>query len=322
MIPFKKIDLGNAYKEIEPLFKSGKIGLGQVTGQFEKELAEYVGSKYALAVSSCTAALFISSLWEKMHGAEEVSIPSMTMALVPMAILQAGLKIDKFNDDVAWVGDRYRIFGTDIIDSAHRLRRNDFEGLAPQTKLCYSFYPTKVIGSIDGGAIATNDEEFIKWARSYILYGRNQGKEYKNSWEYEIEMLGGKYNYNDVQAAICLEQLRRLDDTNADRRHVAEVFNNNLHEHNTSDYLYRIQLNNRDGFIRSMARQGIECGVHFKPLHLFKPFKDIPVDNKEKIEFEYKQTVSLPFYESLTNQEIYEICRQVSNWEYYQNAGV
>lgn len=323
MIPFKKINLGNSYELVKPLFESGMIGYGEKTRQFEKEFASYIGAKYVLAVNSCTTALYLSLLYEKAYeGLQEVSIPSMTQALVPNAVLQARVGLT-FNDNIEWVGDRYLLEGSHVIDTAHRTRRNDFSGLPDKTKLCYSFYPTKVIGSIDGGAIATNDSKFFEWVSSYAFYGRNQKANLKNSWEYEIQQLGGKYNYNDVQAVICLEQLQRLDETNEKRRKVRESYNRQLNITNTSDYLYRIHIQNRDQFIKFALEAGIECGVHFQPLHTMTPFKPFEFKgDSEKVAFEYEHTVSLPFYEDLTEEEIKYISDFVMRWEFFGEQGV
>src|SRR3989344_9500183 len=204
MIPFKKINLGQAYKDLKPLFKSGLIGLGNTVFEFEKELADYVGSKYVIALDSCTSALFLSLLYEAERGLTEVSIPSMTVPLVANACLEAGLKI-KFNDHTDWVGSAYDIIGSNIVDSAHQLDRGQYKFFMGK-KLCFSFYPTKTIGSADGGAIATDDEDFANWVRSVSTYGRDQKSERGNSWDYDVQMFGYKRHYTNLQAAICLEQ--------------------------------------------------------------------------------------------------------------------
>ena len=321
MIPFKRMNFSKEYDTIKPLFESGNIGYGAVTKQFEQELAEYVGAKHVIAVNSCTTALMLSLMYERAkNGITSVSIPSMTMALVPNAVLTAGLDFT-FNADTEWVGDRYELKGSHVIDSAHRLQRDDFKGLSDETKICYSFYPTKVIGSIDGGAIATNDDEFVEWVRSYIFYGRDQHVDSKNSWEFEIQMVGGKYNFNDVQAAMCLEQLRTLDDTHGKLEEINRIYNQAFAYTNNSDYLYRINVTNRDEFIDYMKHvvtsriQGIECGVHFKPIHVMEPFKDHQFDGtiEERVEgmtdvyTAYSQTVSLPFFKNMTLWEISDV---------------
>lgn len=314
-IPFKKINLGKVYKDLKPLFKSGLIGLGDVVFEFEKELAGYVGSKYVVAVDSCTSALFLSLKFEKNQGLKEVSIPSMTVPLVANACLEAGLRI-KFHGQTDWVGSAYDITLSNVVDSAHQLQRGQYKYFKGK-KLCFSFYPTKTIGSADGGAIATDDGEFANWVRSVSTYGRDQKSHRGNSWDYDVLMFGYKRHYTNLQAAICLEQLRRLDETNTRRKRIVSIYNKALGYRNKSDYLYRINMEDRDGFIQYAAKFGVECGVHFKPLHLMKPFQKIPMSKKDKINVEkaYKKTVSLPFYDTMTDEEINKVISLIKKYE-------
>ena len=314
-IPFKKINLGKTYEKIKPLFESGFIGLGDVVFEFEKELAEYVGSKYVVALDSCTSALFLSLKFEAERGLKEVSIPSMTVPLVANACLEAGLRL-KFNSQTDWVGSAYDIIGSKVVDSAHQLQRGQYKNFKGK-KLCFSFYPTKTIGSADGGAVATDDKEFADWVRSASAYGRNQKSHYGNSWDYDIEIVGYKKNYTNLAAAICLEQLRRLDKTNTRRQRIVRIYNEALGYSNKSDYLYRINIKDRDGFIQYALKNGVECGVHFKPLHLMKPFRNTPMSKEDKIRVEkaYKKTVSLPFYDTMTDQEINKVIDVIKKYE-------
>lgn len=308
-IPFKKINLGDSLTYIKPLIESGYIGLGDIVFQMEKQLAEYVGAKHVVALDSCTSALFLSLKWEyQHHEVDEVSIPSMTVPLALNAALEAGMKV-KLDDRTNWVGKYYDMNGSCVIDSAHELRRNQYKKLSAENpdhdlKLCFSFYPTKTIGSADGGAIATDNEAFANWARSAATYGRNQKSKYQNSWEYDVDMVGYKRHYTNLQAAIVLEQLHRLDQTNFRRQAIVARYNEAFNRENDSDYLYRINMDNRDKFIQYMKDQGIECGVHFKPLHLMTPFKKLKVQNPDEIERMYKMTVSLPLYDTLTDKEV------------------
>ncbi len=315
MIPFKRINLGNSLERIKPLIESGFIGLGNDVFKFEKALAEYVGAKEVVAVDSCTSAIFLSLRWHlKKRGKNRVVIPSMTVPLVACAAIEAGMYVT-FDDRTDWVGKAYQLIGTDVVDSAHELRRDQYKttkaealGSAP-FKLCFSFYPTKTIGSADGGAIATDDEEFAAWAREVSTYGRNQRRSYANSWDYDVTMLGYKRHWTNLQAVIAQEQLDRLDETNAKRQAIVARYNEAFGYKNDSDYLYRINVDGRDEFIHAMAEQGIECGVHFKPLHMMQPYRKFTVKNAAAIVEGYKRTVSLPLYDTLTDAEVDQIIK-------------
>lgn len=309
MIPFKRLNFSGAKEEINKLLESGFIGLGNKVFEFEQKLAEYLDCKYVIATDSCTSALFICLKYENPT---TVVIPSMTVPLVANAVLEAGCEL-KFNDNIGWVGSAYNLWNTNIYDSAHQLERNMMSKTITNDKIkyCFSFYPTKIIGSADGGAIATNDIDFAEWARSVITYGRNQTQKYKNSWEYDTERLGYKRHYTNLQAAICIEQLDRLDETNKKRKFIRDKFNDAFGLKNKSLYLYRINIykddaERRNRFIKNMAVDGIECGVHFKPLHLMNAFKFvyfIEASRPYEVVREYNETVSLPIYDNLTEAE-------------------
>lgn len=319
MIPFKRINLGGAYEAIQPLFNSGMLGIGPELFEFEKDLAEYVGSKYCITFNSCTSAIYLALLWEKEQGLEKVSIPDMTVPLVANAVMWSGLQFDLY-DNTSWVGGTYKILGSNVIDSAHELRKNCFLQYSEDSKVCFSFYPTKTIGTSDGGAIATNDEDFYNWARSVSVYGRNQKNYRQNYWDYDIERLGYKFHWNSLNAVIAHEQLKRLDETNAKRQAIVQKYNEAFSLNNTSDYLYRLEVKNRDVFVKYMIDNGIECGVHFKPLHMFEPFKDLEVWDKERTEEDFNKTVSLPLYDMLTEGETNTIIQTVLNYEFYENV--
>jgi dTDP-4-amino-4,6-dideoxygalactose transaminase len=318
MIPFKRINLGKSYEMVKPLFETGYIGLGSVVEEFEKELAESVGSKFVVTTDSCTSALFLSLKYEGLFSLREVSIPSMTVPLVANACIEAGISI-KFNGATDWVGSSYKLIGSHIYDSAHELHRDQYKTLRKKdhdAKLCFSFYPTKTIGSADGGAIATNDRIFYEWAKSCSTYGRDMSQS-GNSWDYDVMQLGYKRHYTNLQAAICLEQLRRLDETTERRQRIVSIYNNALGYDNKSDYLYRINVPERNKFIEYAKDNGVECGVHFKPLHLMTPFKDIEMskEDREKVEEAYDKTVSLPFFDTMTDEEINKVIEVVKSYE-------
>lgn len=321
MIPFKVLPIGE--KEIQAVtdvLKSKNIGMGKIVKQFEDEIAEYTGAKYAVAVDSCTSALYLSLQYKAKDNVgflpvQSVRIPSMTVPLVANTITHCKGAGIHFIDECDWVGHSYEIQPYGIIDSAHEVSKDQFKRYKDNDLLCYSFYPTKPITSCEGGMIITNDEKAVEWIRKARYYGRNSGSSIaRNSWEYDIEFPGWKMNMTEVQAALGLEQLRRLPELDARRKEVVDAYNELLGENNTSLYLYRINVNNRDEFIRYMYVNGVECGVHFRPLHLMTPFKNCKKDDLSKTEANGKTTVSLPLYDSLSEQELLKVVNLVTNW--------
>lgn len=317
MIPFKKLPIGREdFKAVEEVMNAKSLSMGRFVAQFEDAFAEYVGAKYAIAVNSCTSALYLclEYIYELTNGWEQpISIPSMTVPLVANAVIHSGHDLT-FVDHVAWVGGAYQLYNTRIVDSAHEIRQNQDYSFDDHW-VCYSFYPTKPICSAEGGMICTNDEDAADWLKKARWYGRNEGSSHtKNSWEYTIEFPGWKMNMTDIQAAIALSQLKKLPKLNKERRRVRDRYNKNLGPLNCSLYLYRINVESRDNFIKWMSGNGVMCGVHFAPLHKMEAYKDCQCEPMHKTMEEYRTTVSLPFYDSLLDSEVDRICELVHTW--------
>ncbi len=142
----------------------------QITRDFEKSLCEYTGSKYAVAVNSCTLALFLALKWEYHQGCQNlVSIPKRTYNSVPMVAIQAGLDVD-FHDE-SWIGE-YLIQGTIVWDSARRFTSGMYR---PGSMQCLSFHSSKILGDSQGGAILHDNEEADRWFRRARFDGRSEG---------------------------------------------------------------------------------------------------------------------------------------------------
>lgn len=138
-----------------------------IVTEFEERIADWAGSKYAVAVESGTAALFLSLMYRayrKPMG--EVSIPKHTYPSVPCSIIHAGGKV-KF-DDRDWSGE-YELAPLDIWDSALRFRPGMYHGGFQ----CLSFHIKKLLPIGRGGMILTDDEEAYKWFVRARFDGRN-----------------------------------------------------------------------------------------------------------------------------------------------------
>ena len=136
-----------------------------VVASFEKELAEYAGSSYAVAVESCSAAILLACAYMKV---EEVTIPCRTYPSIPCSIIHAGGKV-KF-EDIKWTGV-YQLKPYPIWDGAKRFRR----GMYIQDSLhCLSFHAKKHLPLGRGGAILTNDENAVEWLKMARFDGRHE----------------------------------------------------------------------------------------------------------------------------------------------------
>lgn len=136
-----------------------------VVSDFERELAAYAGSKYAVAVESCTAAVFLACVYLKVN---EVTIPSRTYPSIPCSIIHAGGKV-RFEDQ-EWKGV-YQLKPYPIWDGAKRFRRGMYVKGSFQ---CLSFHAKKILPIGRGGAILTDDEEAVKWFKIARFDGRHE----------------------------------------------------------------------------------------------------------------------------------------------------
>ena len=137
----------------------------RVVRQFESAVCEYTGSPFAVAVDSCTSALFLCCKYLKV---EEVRIPSRTYCSVPCAIIHAGGRV--CFRDIPWKG-AYRLGPYPIIDSAQRFRRSMY--VSGQYH-CLSFYHDKHIAIGRGGMILCDDLDAVDWFRLARFNGRHE----------------------------------------------------------------------------------------------------------------------------------------------------
>ena len=268
---------------------------------FEKKFAKFVGAKYACGFSSATNAIFLTFIDKQAH----VQVPSMIPTVVLNALIHGNNKFS-FVDNVDWVGDSYVLHqfkDYKVIDSAQKVEKNQFKKEANDEDLMiFSFYPTKPVGSIDGGIIVSNDLEKIKWFRKAVMNGT--GIE-ENSWDRKIYFPGWKMYLNSFQAYIANENFKLLEEKQEKLKKVRDKYNNAFCIENTSNHLYRIDVKNREKFIKIMKEKNITTGIHYQPAHKIEVYKSISKNNKNLLKTERKgeTTVSIPFHECLTEKE-------------------
>ena len=160
----------------------------EVIRQFEKTIADYCGAPYAVAVESCSAALFLCCLYHKV---EEVTIPKKTYFSVPFGIKHAGGSV-KFSD-IEWQG-AYRLRPYPIIDSAMRFKNGMYEEGQFQ---CLSFQYSKHLPIGRGGMILLDDPEALKWFQVM----RNDGRQEIPKERDNVTLMGWNFYMTPEQAA-------------------------------------------------------------------------------------------------------------------------
>jgi len=282
----------------------------KVVTEFEERFAEYVGAKYACSVNSATSAIFLIM---RRFGYGTVEIPSIIPPVVLNAIINSTddqetcLDI-KFVDDVDWVGDSYTLFehysGFKVVDSAQALRPKQFANEANDGDLMvFSFYPTKPVSGCDGGMIVSNDKEKIEALRADTFNGMSNDT---NNWERRIISPGWKMYMNSIQASICLKNLKAYNVKRAKLAEIRDAYNGAFGLRNTSDHLYRTHVADNQAFVAKMKEDGIVCGIHYAAMHLHDVYRNyVPCQPRcPQSTVEAKTTISIPFHEKLTKQDV------------------
>ncbi len=175
----------------------------QVVRDFEIALCHYTGAPYAVAVTSCTAALFLCC---KYVGVTVANIPRRTYLSVPASIRNAGGKV--YFGDEEWRGE-YQLMPWNIWDAARRFTSGMYHG----GYQCVSFHPSKICGVAGGGAILHDDLVADHWFRKARWHGRTEGIEPKNE---KIIMCGWEFRMWPVLAQAALGRLVTLPQHNED----------------------------------------------------------------------------------------------------------
>jgi len=286
---------------------------GSIVTEFEETIASYVGAKYACSFNSASSAIFLSLLNKNVT----VNIPSMLPPVVANMILNSGNTIE-FRDDVDWVGDPYVLHdfkNYKIIDSAQRLIKNQFRQQAnPEDLMLFSFYPTKPVGSFDGGMFVSDDYEKISWFKMATQNGTIYSD---NSWDRKNMFPGWKMYMNSMQAHIAMENFKRYEEKLDKISKVRELYNAEFGYSNTSDHLYRIDVADREYVIDNLNRERIGYGIHYKPLHLNSVYSDcisfnIGPSRLDKTESLKDSTLSIPLHENLSTRDVDRILSVVS----------
>jgi UDP-4-amino-4,6-dideoxy-N-acetyl-beta-L-altrosamine transaminase len=373
----KIIPYGRQYideKDIEAVvevLKGDYLTTGPHVEKFEKTFAEKVGARYAVAVSSGTAALHLSCLAAGIRTGDEVITTPMTFAASANCAIYTGAKPvfadieentgsldaekmkEKITDKtkavipvhytglpcdmekIKEVADNHNLVV--IEDACHALGaryKNSIIGDCKYSDMTvFSFHPVKHITTGEGGMITTNSEEWYHKLLSLRSHGitRRQGDFTETShggWYYEMQSLGFNYRLTDIQAALGLSQLQKLDWFVEKRREIAGIYNLELKElplelprekkgFYSSYHLYVIKLKkeaslNRKELYDRLRERNIYTQVHYIPVHTLPYYQhmygykwgDYPVAEEH-----YRRVLSLPIYPGLTEDEIYRVIK-------------
>ena len=359
--------------EVVDTLRSGWITTGPKVGRFEGEFASAVGAESALAVSSATDAMQVGLAAAGVGPGDEVITTPMTFSSTAHVIEHMGatpvlvdvepetlcIDPDKIESaittrtkailpvhlyghpcEMGRILDLARANELLVLEDAAHAPPAVYEGQSVGSigdLTAFSFYATKNLTTGEGGML-TGGAELIDIARPWALHGmtRDVLSRYREegSWYYEVVLPGFKCNMTDIQAALGLQQLRRLPGFQERRRAVAERYAQALAELpeieipveqdgcESAWHIYAIRLRlerlriDRDRFIEEMTRRKIGTSVHFIPVHLhpyyrdkygFRP-EDFPVTWES-----YRRLVSLPLHPGLTERDVEDVIEAVAD---------
>ncbi len=184
--------------------------------------------------------------------------------------------------------------------------------------VCFSFHPVKNLSMPGGGAIALNGNDAKEWKRTLASL-RWCGIDNRQGVYYDVPRLGWNFYMNEFSAALGLVQLKKLEMMNKHRRKIAKLYdskieipNKTLYNEDCCYHLYWIRTKNRDEFIKTMGKNKIEIGLHYKPVHLMSFYKsDTKLPITEKV---WPELVTLPMHTNLKEKDVRYIIDKVNEY--------
>jgi dTDP-4-amino-4,6-dideoxygalactose transaminase len=359
-------------REVVECLRSGWVGTGPRVAQFEKDFAQYRSAPFSVAVSSCTAALHLSMVAAGLRPGDEVITTPLTFCATVNAIIHAGatpvladvdpatMNLDP-NQVCARVTARTRAIlpvhfagrpcdmdaliaiarkhNLMIIEDCAHAIETEYKGRNAGTFGefgCFSFYVTKNVMTGEGGMVLARDEQHATDIKVLALHGmardawgRFSDAGYKH---YDVVNAGFKYNMTDLEAAIGIHQLRRVESNWKRRKQIWDRYNKAFAdlpltlpappEPNTRHayHLYTILIDperarvSRDRFMAEMTAHNIGVGVHYRsiPDHPYyrQTFGWDPEDYPNAMRIG-RQTVSLPLSAGLSDDDVQDVIAAV-----------
>ena len=374
----QKIDKDDIQAVVEVL-EGPYLTTGPKIAEFENRIAEYVGAKYAIAVANGTVALHMAAYAAGISRGDEVLVPSMTFAASANCVLYCGgtpvfVDVDpqtytidladleaKITDKtkaiipVDYTGQSVRIDEimeiakkhnlVVIEDGAHSLG-SEYKGEKVGTRAhmtMFSFHPVKPITTAEGGVIVTNCEEYYITMKKFRSHGITREEEQllksDGPWYYEQQLLGFNYRLTDVQGALGISQMNKLDSYIGRRREIVRCYNEQLAEveevrtpyempeSNSGWHIYVIRLNlsllkaGRKEIFEAFLAENIGVNVHYIPVHYHPYYQEAGYQKGITPEAEqmYEEIITLPLHPGMNDGDVADVVQAVKKiMQYYR----
>ena len=347
-------------QEVAETLRSVFLTTGPRAASFEQQFAAFLGVDHVVSLSSCTSALFLALKGLDLGPGDEVITTPMTFIATSNAILHAGARpvfVDVEPDtgnidveqveravtkrtraviavhlyglmaDVRRLREVCRTHGLQLIEDAAHATEAARDGHRPGQigdAACFSFYATKNLTCGEGGALATNDAalaERVRRLRSHGMSKEAAGRYTGRYQHWDMLALGYKANLSDVQAALLLGQIPRLNPQLQRREEIArryeEAFSRTpgiafpiVRDGATSArHLFTIWVapERRDEFLAELQDRGIGVAVNYRAVHLLTYYREDlgygpgMYPNAERIG---ASTITLPLYPRMTDEQV------------------
>jgi len=336
---------------------------GPILKKFEERIQNFTGSKYASGTGSATQALHLVMRTLGVGPKDEVIVPTFTFAATANSVSFCGAKpilvdvdLDTFNISpkeikkkiskktkavivVHYGGQSCDMDEINSIAKSHNLKvvEDCAHSLGSTYKNkkcgnigtagCFSFYPTKVITTGEGGMVTTNNSKIYK----KVIQLKNQGmnilatkREKTAQWRYDVVDLGYNYRLDEIRASLGLSQLQRIEEINKKRKKIAETYDKLVEkikgisipktssDRNHIYHLYTIKIERnyhltRDQLFHKLHNNGIGTSVQYYPLHLMS--YNIPNYQNKKNDFPNANSLKdkvlcLPIFPTMSTKQV------------------
>lgn len=382
----KYLQYGRQYIDDEDIMsviqalKSDFLTTGPLVEEFERKFADYVGAKYAVAVSNGTAALHIACLAAGLQKGDEGITTPITFAASSNCMIYCGAKpvfcdinLDNYNIDdnkiKSYINENTKvILPVDftgqccnigkimeiakennlivIQDASHSLGTKYLDkqigSIADMTT--FSLHPVKTITSGEGGVVTTNSLALYEKLKLYKTHGitKSKGNLRNNEhpeWYYEQIYLGYNYRITDLQSALGISQLNKIERFIAKRKLLVNTYNELLKDidgiilqkeedySDTSRHLYIIRLDlnkfkaTRDDIYNALIAENIGVNIHYIPVYKHPYYKEIGYEDIicENAETFYNSSITLPLHVNMDESDIKDVVNALNSvLDYYK----
>ncbi len=356
-------------KIVSQVIRNRWLTMGEMVKKLERNFANFLRVKHAFGVSSGTAALHLALRALDIKPDDEVLVPSLSFVASSNAILYAGAKpifvditsLSDLNlscddlekkitrrtkaimvvhyggyladmDRIKKIAKKHNLFV--IEDAAHAI------GARFKSKMaggighigCFSFFSNKNMATGEGGMVVTNHDKFaekMRLLRSHGMTSMTWDRHKGHAYSYDVTELGYNYRMTELNAALGIEQLKKLRSSNRTRRSLTNAYAKNLtgtkglsipfldYPRDSASHLFSILLDknvDREKFMGFLKREGIQTSIHYPPIHEFSYYRKNLRTNRNRLpltEHVGRHEVTLPLHPLLKKEDVLFVCDRI-----------